>query len=185
MNECRRVHDHSSTYFLTSCNASHVTDYQMTIIIRNIQTMERKECLSGLFGSPCACKMHGRSLVYRQENKSRHMVSENKQTILLRTFRAINISKWLTFIFWTSVVVVGIWMDQASTSTARENNPNFSVQQQQVLIYIQLPMMWWQWRWKWRSAGGPTAWNWSDPLIRPSIVFIHLIIFVFRLQIID
>jgi hypothetical protein len=55
--------------------------------------MERKECLSGLIGSHCACKMHGRSLVYRQEKRSRLRVSGKKQTILLRTFRAINISR--------------------------------------------------------------------------------------------
>lgn len=59
--------------------------------------MERKECLSGLLGSLCACKMHGRSLVYRQ-NRSRHRVSEKKQTILLRTSRAINISRRLTLL---------------------------------------------------------------------------------------
>jgi hypothetical protein len=60
--------------------------------------MESKECLSGLLRASCACKMHGRSLVYRQENKSRYRVSEKKQTLLLRTLRAINISSSLTLL---------------------------------------------------------------------------------------
>jgi hypothetical protein len=55
--------------------------------------MEPREYLSGLLGSPCSCKMHGRSLVYRQENRNRHRVSEKKQTALLTKFRAIYIPR--------------------------------------------------------------------------------------------